>query len=60
MEIIPRGGIFLIVCREGFGVVSLVRDGNSFFRSDRPVFCPVLGSAAPVALYTDGAEVHSD
>jgi hypothetical protein len=38
----------------------LVRDDRSFFRSDLPVFCPLLGAEVPVAVYTDGAEVQPD
>lgn len=41
-------------------MVPLVRDDNSFFRSDRPVFCPLLSAKVPVAVYTDGAEVQPD
>jgi hypothetical protein len=41
-------------------MVSLIRDDNSFFRTERPVFCPLLGVDVPISVYTDGAEVHPD
>lgn len=41
-------------------MVPLVRDDDSFFRSERPVSCQVLGADVPVAVYTDGAEVQPD
>ena len=41
-------------------MVPLVRDGDSFFRSDQPVFCPLLGAEAPVAVYTNGGAVEPD
>lgn len=41
-------------------MVTLIRDDKSFFRSDRPVFCPILGAEVPVAVHTDGAEVQPD
>lgn len=41
-------------------MVPLVRDGNAFFRSDGPVYCPLLGVDLSVAVYTDGADVQPD
>jgi hypothetical protein len=41
-------------------VVPLVRDDDSFFRSDQPALCPLLGAEVPVAVYTDGAGVQPD
>lgn len=41
-------------------MVSLVREGESHFRPDRPVLCPLLGVVVPIWVYTNGAEVHPD
>src|SRR5262245_57892046 len=40
-------------------MISLVRDDSSF-RSERPVFCPLLGVDVSIDVFTDGAEVHPD
>lgn len=41
-------------------MLSLVRDGESFFRSEGTVFCPLLDVDVRVLVHTDGAEVRSN
>lgn len=40
--------------------MQLVRDDESWFRSEAPVDCPLLGVQVPVMIFTDDAEVRPD
>jgi hypothetical protein len=42
-------------------MVSWVRDEEgSFFRPDRPLFCPLFQEAIPILIYTDARQVQPE
>jgi hypothetical protein len=40
--------------------MTLTPDGIGSSRSDRSVFCPLLGVEVSISVFTDGAEVHPE